>query len=112
MGRDVHSVMLSFQHFLCQPTMVPRTLQYALKDGFREALMARNISQSCQFPSLDTCQKRFLYMHKEIDLALVGLVFQKEDAEKFPQACGFKSLDPFLSQRAGSMSHSHRGGWK
>ena len=37
--------------------------------------------------------------HKEADLALhpvVGVVLQVGDAEKFPQARGFESLDPFF----------------
>ena len=60
-------------------------------------------------PSLDSCQKRFLWIHKEIDHAPhpdIGLVLQVGDAEKFPLALGFGSLDPFFffffqSQQAG-----------
>ena len=58
-GRDVHSLMLSIQHFLCQPRRRP----------FREAVMARNMPESCKFPSLDSCQDRFLWTHKEVDLS-------------------------------------------
>ena len=53
-----------------------------------------------KFPSLDSCQKRFLWTHKEVDLAphpVVGLVLQVGDAEKFPQALSFEGLIPFLS---------------
>ena len=53
---------------------------------------------TCEFPSLDSRQKRFLWAHKKVDLALhpvVGLVLQVEDAKKFPNALGFESLDPF-----------------
>ena len=53
----------------------------------------------CKFPSLDSCQKRFLWTHKEVDLAphpVTGLVHQEEDAEKFLQTLGFEGLDPFL----------------
>ena len=39
MGMDVHSLMLSIQHFPL-PTMLPPTLQGALKDGFGEAVVA------------------------------------------------------------------------
>ena len=71
----------------------------------------------CKFPSLDSCQKRFLWTHKAVDLAphpVVGLVFQVGDAEKFPQALGFESLGPmfffiFQSHQAGPMFYSHRG---
>ena len=41
----------------------------------------------------------FLWTHKEVDLSqhpVVGLVLQVGDAEKFPQALGFESLDPFF----------------
>ena len=47
--------------------------------------------------SLDSCKKRFLWTHKEVELAphahpIIGLVLQVGDAEKFPQALGFQSL--------------------
>ena len=44
-------------------------------------------------------QKRFLWTHKEFDLALhpvVGLVLQAVDAKNFPQVFGFEGLDPFF----------------
>ena len=67
-----------------------------------------------KFLSLDTCQKRFLCIHKEVGLTphpVVGLVLQVEDTEKFPLAPDLESLGPFFfkSQQAGSMFHSHRG---
>ena len=49
--------------------------------------------------SLDSPQKRFLWTHKEIDLvphSVIGLVLQVGDAEKFPYAFGFESLDPIF----------------
>ena len=55
--------------------------------------------EPCKFPSFESCQKTFLLTHKEDDLAphpVVGLVIQTGDAEKFPQAVGFESLDPFV----------------
>ena len=70
----------------------------------------------CKFLSLDSCQKRILWTHEEVDLAphpVAGLVLQAGDTEKFPQALGFESLGPFFqNQRAGAMFHSHRGGWR
>ena len=51
-----------------------------------------------KFLSLDSCQKRFLWILKEVNLALhpvVGLVLQVGDAEKFPKALGFENLDLF-----------------
>ena len=76
MGRDVHSLMLSNQHFPLS-NMASLTLQGALKDGFGEAVVACDMPEPCRFPSLDSCQKRFLWTHKEADLApqpVVGLV--------------------------------------
>ena len=65
--------------------------------------MACDISEPCKFPSLDSCQKKFLWTHKEVDLAaqpVVGLVLQVGDTENFPQALGYESLDPFFSESA------------
>ena len=61
--------------------------------------MVCDMPEPCKFPSLDSCQKRFLWTNKGVDLAphqVVGLVLQVGDAEKFPQAIGFEGLDPFL----------------
>ena len=45
------------------------TLQNALKDGFGKVIVAHDIPKPCGFPSLDSCQKRFLRAHKRIDLS-------------------------------------------
>ena len=57
MGRDVHSLMSSIQHW------------GALKDGFGEAVVACDIPRLCNLPSLDSYQNRILRTHKEVDLA-------------------------------------------
>ena len=52
-----------------------------------------------QVSSLDSCQNRFLWAHKGVDLAshpLVGFVPQVGDAAKFPPALGLENLNPFL----------------
>ena len=57
-----------------------------------------DMPEPCKFPSLDSCQKRFLWTHDQVDLAahpVVDLVLQVGDTEKFPHALGFESLDPF-----------------
>ena len=100
MGRDVFCLILSIQlAFFSLPTTASPTIQGARKDGFGEAVMARDIGEPCKFSSLHCCQERFLWIHKEVDLAphpVVGLVLQVgDDAEKFPQALGFEILDPF-----------------
>ena len=79
--------------------MASPTLQGALKNDFGEAVVACSMPELCKFPSLDSCQKRFMWTHKRVYLAphpAVSLVLQVGDAEKFPQALGFGGLDPFL----------------
>ena len=42
--------------------------------------------EPCEFLSLNSCQKRFLRIHQEVDFVphpVVGLVLQVGDAEKF-----------------------------
>ena len=100
-GRDVHSLMLSIQHFRCRPRHRPPS-KMPRKDSFGEAVVACGMPEPCKFPSLDSCQKRFLWTHKEVDLTLhpvVGLLLQVGDADKFPHASGFESLDPFHNFR-------------
>ena len=67
----------------------------------------------CTFPSLATCQKRFLWPYKEADLAPhtgVGLLLQVADAEKFAQAFGLGSLDSSLGVgKQGSIYVSQQG---
>ena len=70
-----------------------------MKNVFEEVVLAYDMPEPCKFPSLDSCQKRFLWIRKEVHLAphpVVGLVYQVGDAEKIPQTFGFKSLDPFF----------------
>ena len=96
------------------PTAASLPLQIDLEDGFG-AVVACDMSKACKFSSLDSCQKWFLWTRKEVGLAphpVVGLVLQVAAVEKFPHALGFKSLDPFFSQQAGSKFHSHSGRWR
>ena len=109
-GKYVHSLTLSIQHFLCRPRRRP-SLEDALKDGFGEAVVACDMSEPCKFLSLYICQKRFMWTHKEVDLAprpVSSLVLQVGDAEKFSRALGFENLGPFFqSQQTESLFHSH-----
>ena len=62
--------------------------------------MACDMPKPCEFPSLDSCRKKFTWTHEGADLAphpVVSFVLQVGDAEKFPQALGFEGLGPFLS---------------
>ena len=98
LGGNIHSFMLSFQHFFL-PTTASPTLQGALGDDFGEDVVACDMSEPYTFPSLDSCQKRFLWTHKEVDpdpYPVVGLILQVGDAEKLPYVRGFESLDPFF----------------
>ena len=75
------------------------TLQGALKNGFERLSLRATCPNHASFRSPNSCQKRFLWIHKGDDLAphlFVGLVLEVRDAEKFPQALGFEGLDPFL----------------
>ena len=71
MGRDVHCLMLSIQHFLCRPQHHPPS-----KVTWRIVLERLSWCVTCpnhanlKFLSLGSCQKRFLWTNKEADLAL------------------------------------------
>ena len=59
------------------PTTASPTLQGALKDDFGEAVMECDMPEQHKFPSLDSCQRRLLWTHMEVDFALhpvIGLV--------------------------------------
>ena len=56
------------------PTAVSYPLQCALEDGFGEAVVACDMPEPCKFPSLESCQKRFLWRHREVDFALISVV--------------------------------------
>ena len=95
------------------PSTASPTLLCALKDGFGHAVVAFDMPEPCKFPSLDSCQKRFLWTQKEDNLTphpIVGHVLQVADAEKFLQAFRIESLGPFSQNvQEVSMSHNHRG---
>ena len=77
MGRDVHS--LTVHPALPLPTAASPTLRGAPKDDFGEAVVLDDMPEPCQFLSLDSCQKRFLWAHAEVDLVphpAVGPVLQ------------------------------------
>ena len=80
-------------------TTASPTLQGALKDGFGEVVVACDMSEPCKSPSLDSCQKRFLWTQKEVDLAphpVFSLLLQVADTEMFPQAFAIEDLRPFF----------------
>ena len=81
------------------PTTASPTLQNGLQNSFGEAAVAFYMLESSTFSPLYSCQKRFLWTHKEVDLVLFpvfGFVLQVGNAEKFPHGRGFENLDPFF----------------
>ena len=72
---------------------MPPPYRFALKAGFGEGVVARNMPATCQFLSHDSCEKRFLWAHEEVELnphTVVGLALRAREAEKFPQALGLE----------------------
>ena len=62
--------------------------------------MTREMPEPCQFPSLASCQKRFLWALKEAGPApqsVISLELRVRDAEKLPQALDLKNLHLFFS---------------
>ena len=58
------------------PATASLNLHGALKDGFGEAVVACDMPEPCKFPSLYSCQKKFLWTHKGVDFAshaVIGL---------------------------------------
>ena len=79
------------------PTTALPILHGALRDGLGEALMVCDMQEPSKFLFLDSCQKRFLWTHKEVDLALhpvIGPLLQVKGAKKFPQSLGFHVSEP------------------
>ena len=112
MGKDVHFLMLSIQHFLCRPRHHPPS-QGALEDDFGEAVVACNLPEPCEFPYPDSCQKNFLGVRREVDFAqhpvVTGLVLQVERYGEVSSGTWFLKSGSFSqSQQAGSIFLSQR----
>ena len=93
MGTDVQPLMLSIQHLLCQPRR---------RSPPRDTVVECDMPEPRKFPSLDSCQKRFLWTHKEFGLAphpVVGLVLQVGNVEVF-SGTWFRKPGPFFSESA------------
>ena len=67
MGSGVHSLTLSIRHFLCLPERHPSSKVPCMMVSLG-AVVACDLPEPCKFPSLDICQKRFLWTHKEVGL--------------------------------------------
>ena len=80
MVRNVHPLFDVVHAAFPLPTMASPTLQDVLRNGFGEDVVACDVPEPCEFPSLGSRQKRFPMVHEEADLALhpvTGLVFQR-----------------------------------
>ena len=85
------------------PTTASSTLQGALKNGFGEAVVVCDMPEPCKFPSLDSCQKVFLWTHKEVDHAphpVVGLVLQIRRCREVSSGTWFQKPRSFFSESA------------
>ena len=98
----IHSALKDDQTCLSShPLYVFHPIPYipALKGYPGEAVMACEMPEPCEFPSLKMFLKRLPWTRSEVDHAphpVVGLVLQVGDAKKVPPALGLKSLDPFF----------------
>ena len=73
-GRDVHSLALSVQHFLCRLLHCPSS-KVCSEGWFGKVVVTRDMLGSCQFPSPNSCHdEKILRAHKELDLALQPVV--------------------------------------
>ena len=94
------------------PTTVSPTLQHALKDGFGKAVHTMQVSLSWRLPEAVPVGPQGSWFCSMPSCRSCAPCTEVGNAEDFPWAFGFKSVNPFFqSQQAGSMSHSHRGGW-
>ena len=88
-GRDVHFLLL---HGV---PLTPRCPEGC----FGQAIVARDMTEPCNLPSLDSCRRMFPVGPRRADHVphpVVGLVLQAGDAEKFLRALDLESLDPIL----------------
>ena len=109
--RDVHSLMLPIQHFLFRPRRRPPP-----KVPWRMFLERLSWCVTCpshaSFRLLTVVRRGSCGPTRKVTLLrpIDGVVLQVADTKKFPQALGFGCQDPFLSQHAWSLFHSHRRG--
>ena len=98
LGMAVHSLVLSIHIFSADHSVAH--CPSSPKDDSVEAITVCDMPEPCKFPSLDSCEKRFLWTQKEAELAphpVISLVLPVGDTEKFCHVHGFESLDPSTS---------------
>ena len=102
-GRGVHSFSSFIQPFLCRPRRRPRS-NVAMKDGFGAAVMARDTSETCEFPSLDSCRKWFCGSTRKLMVSLRTqssvLCSKKEVRRRFLKHLVPKTCHGFLFSRS------------
>ena len=116
MGRDVHSLMLSIYHFLCQPqhcssSKAPRRMilmrllcSVTCPNCARFHLLAVSRGSSC-----GSSRKLILLCTQSLVLWSKWEMWRSFQRQLVSKAW---ILFFFLSQHAGSMFQSHRGGWR
>ena len=110
LGRDVHFFDVIHPTFP-PPVEESPTVQDTLKDDIGKAIMFHAMPKLCEYPSLDSCKKTFMWAHKEVDVAshpVVGLILQVGDAKKFPQTLGLESVDLKCKRDKNDVSYSKR----
>ena len=97
MGRDVRSLMLSIQHFLCWQRRRP-PLKCPEGWFWKGLLWCVTCPNHASFHLITVARRDACGPTRKLILPrpVVGLVLHVVNAEKFPQELDFKSLDPFL----------------
>ena len=73
----------------------------------------QSLHEPCEFPCLDSCQKRFLWANKEVDLVPHPSCAPSRRCREVFSGIWSRSLDLFLRvTQAWFRSHSHRAEWK
>ena len=78
------------------PTTASPSLQGVLKDDFGQAVVACDMPEPCLFPSLDSCQKRFLWTREEDAEQLAARKRKKKEKEE-KEFCDWLSSVTFCS---------------
>ena len=96
------------------PTTTSSILRRAPRNDSGEATVVPDMPEPCKFPSLDSCQKTFLWTSKDADLAphpVFGLVGPSRRCREVSSGTWSRKPATFAqSLQAGSTSHSRGGG--
>ena len=105
-GRDVYSLMLFFQLFLCRPRR--RQNSKVLWWMVLERRSRHHMPEPCKFLSRDSSQNGFLLTHTQVDLAPHTLAL----CSKWKEPRSFLMHFAFSKSASRVHVHRHRGGWR